>query len=70
MNGLDDCIVGLAEQYTKSPLIVYDRNLIVQHFIKEGMTEEESEEYVCFNIDCLWAGEGTPLIMNSILKKN
>jgi hypothetical protein len=68
-DGLDDCIVGLAGQHSKKPLVVYDRVLMVKHFIAEGMSDEEAEEWVSFNIDCLWAGEGTPLILSGVLRE-
>lgn len=66
-DGLDECIVGVAQQWSNRPLLVYDRDLMVQHFIREdGMDPEGASEWVSHNIDCLWAGEGTPLIMQPL----
>lgn len=63
-DGLEDAILGVARQYTKPPLVVYDREGILRILMeRDGMTLNEADEFCSFNIDCLWAGEGTPLIL-------
>jgi hypothetical protein len=66
IDGFDHCIVGIAERCGESPLLVYDREKIVESLIVQGLTFEEAQEYVDFNISGAWMGEGTPLIMESI----
>jgi len=58
-DGLDSCIIGL----TDDEVVVYDYNLIIDHFISQGMTYEESLEWVDFNVKGVNAGEKTPLII-------
>ena len=61
---LDEAVVGLATQATGEPLLVYDYLKIVKIFMRrDGMTEEEAQEYADFNVINLNLGERTPLIM-------
>jgi len=63
MDGFDDAIVGVATQYTKAPLVVYDRDKCLQVLIdRDGMTYEEADEYFSYNCEGAWLGENTPLI--------
>lgn len=60
---LDDCIVGYGQQYTRQPLAIYSHRRLLEHFIRGGMSFEEAQEWIDYNIACLWAGEGTPIIL-------
>jgi hypothetical protein len=62
-DGLDSAIVGIGNQYTKSSLVVYDAELIVEAFVAQGMTYEEAREYAEFNVFDAWVGEGTPIVI-------
>ena len=66
MDGCDDCVIGVAEGCSKIPLLVYDRDKIVEKFVKDGMTYEDAQEYIDFNIAGAWVGEGTPLMFSGI----
>ena len=62
--GLDDAIVGIAQQWSKRALVVYDYEKLIGCFMKmNDWTYETAEEWVDFNVIQVWAGEGTPLIM-------
>lgn len=65
LDGLDDAIVGLAYQHSKTGIVLcYDQSKIVEILmVRDGMTYEEAHEYFEFNIGCLWAGEGTPIFL-------
>ncbi len=66
-DGLEDAVIGIARQFAKDPLLVYDRDKCIEILIeRDGMSFDEAEEYFQFNTEGLWAGEGTPLIMVSI----
>lgn len=66
-DGLEDAIIGVAMQQHKPPLIVYDEQAIIDHFIDaEEMTEEDAWDWYGFNVQGLWAGEGTPLILTRV----
>lgn len=65
--GLEDAIVGIARQWSKKPLVVYDAERIIRIFEeRDGMTREDAEEFYSFNVACVWAGEGTPLILETV----
>ena len=65
-DGLEEAIIGVGGQYTKGPLIIYSLKKIYACLMKQGMTAEGAAEFSSFNIEDLWAGEGTPIIMDDI----
>lgn len=60
---LDVAIVGLAQRIGLEPVVVYDRHKLVQAFMAEGMSEEDADEWVSFNVEGAYVGERTPLIL-------
>lgn len=64
-DGLDSAIIGVTTGMQARDLVVYSRAKIVEHFIAEGMTEEEAEEWVSFNVEGAYA-EGIPIIMSEV----
>lgn len=63
MDGLDDAILGIGNQYSKPPVVVYDETLIIDSLIGQGMSHEEAWEYYGFNIAGAWVGDNTPIIV-------
>jgi hypothetical protein len=64
MDGLDDAIVGIGNQYSKPPVVIYDEGRIIFSLISESeMDFEEAWEHYSFNIAGAWVGENTPIIM-------
>jgi len=61
--GCDAAIVGLGHRCGQESLVVYDYNKLIEVFIKQGMTAEESIEWIDFNILGAWIGEDTPIIL-------
>ena len=66
IDGFDNCIVGVGNQYTKEPLLIYDERLIWEQLVDEGMEPEEAWDHMAFNIAGAWVGEGTPIIMSHV----
>tara|TARA_Y100001951_G_scaffold89117_1_gene81234 strand:+ start:1300 stop:1632 length:333 start_codon:yes stop_codon:yes gene_type:complete len=63
-DGLCDCVVGYASQFNKPPVVVYDHEAVLEKLMKrDGMSYEEAYEFTSFNIEGLWAGEHTPMMM-------
>jgi hypothetical protein len=60
----DSAIIGYGSQHGHDAVIIYDYELLVAQFIEDGMTEEESMEYVDFNIAGAWLGDRTPIIFH------
>lgn len=63
MDGLDNAIIGIGQQFTHNPVVVYDKGKIIEVLQSWGMGEEEAEEYFSFNIQGSWVGENTPIII-------
>jgi len=63
-DGLDDAILGIAHTHTQPTRVVYSYEKIITILINEGQSYEEALDYYGHNIECLWAGEGTPSIMH------
>ena len=66
-DGFEDAYMGLATQFTKPPLAVYDRRKCIQILVdRDGMSEEEAEEYFQFNVEGSWVGDNTPLFFEPL----
>jgi hypothetical protein len=65
-DGLDDALIGIGYRCSKDPVAVYCISKVTKILIeRDGMTEEEAEEFFSFNIGGAWYGEGTPIWMES-----
>lgn len=65
-DGLDHALLGIASQFTNPPLAVYDYGALIEGFMADGMTHQEAHEHLSYNIEGLWAGKGTPLILEGV----
>jgi hypothetical protein len=66
LDGLDDAIIGIVEEFGNGPRILYSRNKIIEILCqREGMSYEEAEEFYGFNILGLYAGEQNPIFLIS-----
>jgi hypothetical protein len=65
VDGFEDAFVGIGRQFGK-PIAVYDRFQCIEQLIKEGMTEEEAEEYFQFNVEGAYVGENTPIFLETL----
>ena len=59
----DEAIVGIGERCGQPSVAIYDNGKLIECFVRQGMTHEEAEEWVDFNIRCAWVGERTPIIL-------
>jgi len=65
--GHESAIVGVVERFGMDPIILLDKSKIIRTLMqRDGMTEEDAEEFFEFNIIGAWMGEGTPAYMTSI----
>tara|TARA_Y100000356_G_scaffold133955_1_gene142115 strand:+ start:877 stop:1149 length:273 start_codon:yes stop_codon:yes gene_type:complete len=63
-DGLDDAIIGTGGQYPNDGLVVYSANRIMDLLMKDmDVNYEGACEWFDHNIACLYAGEGTPIIV-------
>jgi len=61
--GCDDAIVGLGHRCGCDTVVVYDYDKLVDVFIQQGMDEEESIEWIDYNILGAWVGDDTSIIL-------
>lgn len=67
LDGLEDAIIGIVEEFGNSPRILYSKDKILQILQdRDGMTYEESEEFYGYNILGLYAGEQNPVFLVTI----
>lgn len=63
-DGLDDAIIGVSQQFTKSLVITYSYLKCIDVLVeKEDMTPDEAIEYLDFNTISMWVGEKTPAFL-------
>jgi hypothetical protein len=60
-DGFDDAFIGYGQQFSRV-LAIYDRAKCIEILMKrDGMTEDEAEEFFEFNVTGSWVGEYTPV---------
>ena len=63
LDGFDDCIVGITEEFGANNRILYSVKRMVDKMVSEGMTEEEAMEFYSFNIIGGYFGEQNPIFL-------
>ena len=67
LDGLDDAILGIVEEFGNGPRILYSKDKILEILQdRDGMTYEESEEFYGYNILGLHAGEQNAVFLVTI----
>ena len=65
-DGFDSAIIGVGGRCNTDPMIVYDYDKMVDVLVmRDGMAQEEAEEYLDYNVVCAWIGETTPIILKN-----
>jgi hypothetical protein len=64
MDGFDTAIIGIAEVPGQGVLLAYSEEAILKTLVeRDGMTEDDAEEYYTFNILGAYVGPGQPIIV-------
>ena len=64
MDGFDEAIIGFSQRINEPVLAVYSFEKMMAVCMKrDGMTDEEAEEYISYNCIGAWVGEKTPIIV-------
>lgn len=66
IDGHDDAILGPAciwRGSSRVDVLVYDAELIRENLMRGGMTSEDAREFIEFNIEGAYVGEGTPILV-------
>ena len=65
-DGFEDALVGYVEIFNRL-IAVYDRERCISILVeRDGMTEEEAEEYFSFNVTGAYVGENTPAFITCL----
>jgi len=63
-DGFEDAFVGISYRFYDGPLATYDTQRCIQILMtRDGMTEEEAQEFFDFNVLGAWVGEQTPVFL-------
>ena len=62
---MDAALAGLVATGGKAPVTCYDRDMVIDILMKDGMDRDEAEEFFSFNIEGAYMGEGTPVYLTS-----
>ena len=67
LEGFDDAVVGVAERFGwDGPLLAYEAKAIKRILReKEGLSEAEAEVFYKDRVLGAWAGEGTPIFIDT-----
>lgn len=60
MDGYDDCVVGVVEQFGRPPIVCYDKQKVLAKLVADGMDEDEAAEWWSYNQVGAWCGDTTP----------
>ena len=63
IDGHDDAIVGMVSISGRLPVVLYDPKIIMDRLVSEGMPREYAQDFIDFNIGCVFAGDGTPAML-------
>lgn len=64
LDGFDDCIIGLTEEFGNNIRILYSTQKIIDKLLIDSeMTEEDAWEYYSFNIVGGYYGEQNPIFL-------
>ena len=65
-DGFDSAIIGVGGRCNTDPMIVYDYDKMGDVLVmRDGMAQEEAEEYLDYNVVCAWIGDTTPIILKN-----
>jgi hypothetical protein len=62
LNGFDSAIVGFGRTAGGEMVVVYDWSRILSLLVRGGMTAEEADQFVEFNLETACAGPDAPVI--------
>lgn len=64
MDGFDEALIGFSQRINEPLLAVYSWEKMMNLCVKrDGMTEDEADEYISYNCIGAWVGEQTPIIV-------
>jgi hypothetical protein len=66
-DGFEDAFVGVVAGKLREPVACYDREKCIAVLMtRDGMAEEEAEEFFAYNTEDAWVGEKTPVFLSRV----
>lgn len=62
LDGFDDCVIGISEEFGNGPRLIYSKNKIIQKLLV-GIDYEEALDYYYYNILGGYFGEQNPIFL-------
>lgn len=62
-DGCDDALVGFSTRCGQPLIAIYSRQKLGEVFVKQGMSAEEAEEHIEYNLIGAWVGDRTPAVL-------
>jgi len=63
-DGFEDAFIGVVAGMQREPVACYDRaRCIAVLMTRDGMTEDDAEEFFAFNVEGAWMGAQTPVFL-------
>lgn len=66
ISGAEAAILGTVWRCGQAPFVVYDYEKLVDFFVQEGMTHDDAEEWISYNIEGAWVGPNTPGVLRRL----
>jgi len=64
MDGFDEALIGFSQRINEPLLAVYSWEKMMSVCMeRDGMSDEEADEYISYNCIGAWVGEQTPIIV-------
>lgn len=63
MDEYDECIAGVCERFGQDPILIYDKEKVLERLVADGMTPDEAIEFWEFNQIGAWVGDQTPCFL-------
>ena len=61
MDGYDDCVIGVLERFGMEPIVLYDKQNVINKLVENGCDDYEgANEFYEFNQLGGWHGDKTP----------
>ena len=58
--GFNGAFLGVLEE-NGVRRVVYNREECISILMQDGMSQEDAEDYFCYNVECAYVGEQTPI---------
>jgi len=66
--GMQGALVGVIERFGMNPVALISKSKVIEHYVSDGMTPEEAEEFYEFNCLGAYVGDNTPAFLITEIK--